>query len=265
VVTLVAAVYAPPAVAPLFYSAFVGEFGLGATGAITAATRGGDVGSGLLFGVTAGALSGLALGAMGPTASAAWAGGHEMMVGATMGAVAGTFGGATSGYAGGKGSIQSILFRAAIGNITGAALGAIAGGLNAANPSKQAVNNVDPKTAEALSERAKSDLALMLKEMRSDLNVDKCIEIAELNKWQKLGLSFSHPKAQLVVGTIEEVQRIESIKHTADQVYNMYHFDIYGTPKPSIVEPFRTPETIRSIHEGQINFIQQKQDLLGGH
>ncbi len=147
--------------------------GFGVTGATSAAMRGGDIGAGMLFGVTAGTIAGLGLGAMGPAAEGAhvWAAMAE-------GAVVGTAAGATSAYAGGKGSIQETIFWAAIGNVSTAVLYGMGAALKAANPSKHAVSKFNSKAAQELSNRAKQDLALKLEEMRAAMKVDESINIA---------------------------------------------------------------------------------------
>ena len=124
------------------------EYTLGIIGGVSAAMRGGDVGSGILFGVTAGAVGGLGMGAMGPALGAATE--SAAVFGAMAeGAIAGTVAGATGAYAGGKGSIQDTIFWAAIGNVSGAVLNGIGAALKASNPSTQNVADVADRVKDA--------------------------------------------------------------------------------------------------------------------
>ena len=126
-------------------AAFFTEFGLGITGATSAAIQGGDVGEGLLFGVAAGGITGLALGAMGPISSqgSLWG---AMAKGAVMGA--GT--GATSKFAGGKGSLRDVAEGALFGNIQGAAFGSQKWAVNRLNNIPAAASELPPKASEII-------------------------------------------------------------------------------------------------------------------
>jgi len=133
------------------------EWTMGIIGGVSAVARGGDIQSGILFGVTAGAIGGLGLGAMG-TLPAAEAGAAHVWGAMAKGAVLGTATGATTGYAGGKGDIQTTLFCAAIGNITGATINGIGAAIKAANPAVQKVTDISEGTGGKSSEEVISDV-----------------------------------------------------------------------------------------------------------
>jgi len=111
----VAVMVIAPATIPYMLPTFIGQLSGAAIGGISAAAKGGNVGSGMLFGVVAGTVTGGAVGAMTEAGYGGFIAGKMARA-----AVGGAGVGAASGYAGGKGNIGDIIKGAALGAATAA-------------------------------------------------------------------------------------------------------------------------------------------------
>ena len=154
------------------------EWSLGIIGGASAAARGGNIQSGILFGVSAGAIGGLGLGAMG-TLPGAEAGAAHVWGAMAEGAIAGTAAGATTAYSGGKGSIQNTIFWAAMGNISGAVLNGVGGAMRAANASKHTTTKINPAAAKLAEkmDQGFDELGIDIKPLSDSLRVDQSFDI----------------------------------------------------------------------------------------
>lgn len=186
-VTVAISVVAPQIGIPMLQM----EWTLGIIGGINAAARGGDIQSGVLFGVTAGAIGGLGLGAMGPAIAE---GGTSVFSLASQGAVAGAAGGATTSYAGGKGDILDIVKGAALGSVTSAiicgAMGVLQGHpvFSAVQAQKEALAGASPvgETSKATTEVTPKDTRASSPGTNSDIN-----KITPLKQEQKVGTQLN--------------------------------------------------------------------------
>ena len=125
----------------LFAGAAIGVAAGAVIGGIAAAQAGGDVWKGILFGGFVGGVAGFASGAIGLAvasgmSSLTFLGG--IAIGAAEGAVIGMGTGAAAGFAGGKGTVESVFAHMLAGLITGAvvgaALGVVTGLIDGTNP-----------------------------------------------------------------------------------------------------------------------------------
>jgi len=193
-VTLVIAVAAPQIGIPMLQA----EYTLGIMGGVSAAIQGGDIQQGVLFGVIAGATTGLALGAMGAAGTVAE--GAHVWAAMAEGAVAGTAAGATTGYAGGKGSIQETIFWAAIGNVSTAVLYGVGAALKAANPSTQAVAKVGKESKDAFKPVAGSENEYTVNAVENAIDPIKAKEMRQARVLQKALLVNKTEESKAITG-----------------------------------------------------------------
>ena len=115
IVVSVAVMLVAPVTIPYMFPTLIAQVSGAIIGGTSAAARGGNIGSGMLFGVLAGTATGGSLGAMSKLGYGGFTLGEMAMAAEAGGAAS-----ATRGYAGGKGSVQDIIKQAALGAGTAA-------------------------------------------------------------------------------------------------------------------------------------------------
>jgi len=144
----VAVMCVAPQTIPYMMPTLIGQVSGAIIGGMSAAESGGNIGSGMLFGVAAGTVAGGSIGGMSKLDYGGFVLGKM-----AMGAVGGAAAGATSGYAGGKGNIGDIVKSAALGAGTAAIIAGAMGVLQG-DPLLPAGNGTAPQGLAPTNEAA---------------------------------------------------------------------------------------------------------------